>query len=418
MARTPKTERRATSDEGRVFFEVINWRKAQPKMPRGEAAWLKLYTSLLEHDGYASLDDRSARVLIGIWLLAAKTGEHILPADPEWLQRALHLPYEPDLAPLAECRDAWGRPQPFVRYVDGPGGKPAGDKGQPSKALGRPRTAKRRRGATGTGRRAKGHCACGAALKGRRRKCDACKAATAEAARARRRDREGSRTKPCAKPNEAERSRTKTRAKPDEAGRNRPKTGSGGLIRSEIKEEREERREREEKKTRTLTGSGKREEEEKRVAQTQETAEARTTEPEQPENPTPSEAGSVRLRWPGPAPASFRGGEPVPLGSIIPLHQIDREAEAFGWAVVAALGLPGGPDDQQVRSEWGSFASWWCRVQSQWGGPAAELWHVAIVKAEHIRRRGSGARKPGAVWHHIMRGVLAKGPRSPPAACG
>jgi len=101
------------------YIEIVNWKRAQPNMPEGPAQWLKLYPSLLHHDGFAELDDASRVLLICLWMLAAETGRHVLPADPKWLWRKIPILHtEPDLRPLLEAKNAYGEPTPFLRIVD------------------------------------------------------------------------------------------------------------------------------------------------------------------------------------------------------------------------------------------------------------------------------------------------------------
>lgn len=106
-------------DKETQYIEIVNWKRAQPTMPEGPAQWLKLYPSLLHHDGFAELDDASRVLLVCLWMLAAETGRHVLPADPKWLRRSIPiLNSEPDLRPLLEAKNAYGEPTPFLRIVD------------------------------------------------------------------------------------------------------------------------------------------------------------------------------------------------------------------------------------------------------------------------------------------------------------
>lgn len=101
------------------YIEIVNWKRAQPNMPEGPAQWMKLYPSLLRNDGFAELDDASRVLLVCLWMLAAETGRHVLPADPKWLRRSIPiLNSEPDLRPLLEAKNAYGEPTPFLRIVD------------------------------------------------------------------------------------------------------------------------------------------------------------------------------------------------------------------------------------------------------------------------------------------------------------
>jgi hypothetical protein len=106
-------------DKEAQYIEIVNWKRAQPNMPEGPAQWMKLYTSLLHNDGFAELDDASRVLLVCLWMLAAETGRHVLPADPKWLRRSIPiLNSEPDLRPLLEAKNAYGEPTPFLRIVD------------------------------------------------------------------------------------------------------------------------------------------------------------------------------------------------------------------------------------------------------------------------------------------------------------
>jgi hypothetical protein len=109
---TPETPR---------FFELVNWKKAQPRMKGRDNPWMKLYTSLLDNDAFAGLDDPARMLIVALWLYAARSGQHVFPADPKWLGRKIPmLNSEPELRPLLEAADIYGNPTPFVRYCDPP----------------------------------------------------------------------------------------------------------------------------------------------------------------------------------------------------------------------------------------------------------------------------------------------------------
>lgn len=97
----PDTEQAGIKNQ---FFEIVNWKRAQPRMKGGGNEWLKLYTSLLEHDGFCAMDE----LIVALWLYAARSGLHILPADPAWLARKI---------PMLN-----GEPTPFIRYCPPPKG--------------------------------------------------------------------------------------------------------------------------------------------------------------------------------------------------------------------------------------------------------------------------------------------------------
>lgn len=93
-------------------------------MKGGGQSWMKLYTSLLYHEGFAGLSESQQMTIIALWLYAAVSGHHILPADPKWLfQRIPLLKGPPDLKPLAEAIDAFGNHNPFIRFCEQPKAK-------------------------------------------------------------------------------------------------------------------------------------------------------------------------------------------------------------------------------------------------------------------------------------------------------
>jgi len=107
----------AANNGEKRFFEIVNWRKAQPKMKGGGQTWMKLYTSLLYHEGFAGLDSTNQMEIVALWLYAAVSGHHILPADPQWLmQRIPLLKKPPDLELLAGLVDCFGKSDPFIKF--------------------------------------------------------------------------------------------------------------------------------------------------------------------------------------------------------------------------------------------------------------------------------------------------------------
>ena len=133
MAAAKKKGNSNTSVENH-FFEIVNWKKAQPRMKGSSNDWLKLYTSLLEHDGFCAMDDSTRMLVVALWLYAARSGLHVFPADPAWLARKIPmLNGKPDLGPLLDAADCYGNPTPFVRYCPSPrAGK--GGKARPSRS--------------------------------------------------------------------------------------------------------------------------------------------------------------------------------------------------------------------------------------------------------------------------------------------
>jgi len=351
-----------SSIENRQFIEIVNWKKAQPRMKDCGQDWLKLYTSLLDHDGFAGLDDHARMLIVTLWLYAARSGLHILPADPKWLRKKIPLlNVDPDLEPLLVAADVYGNPTPFIAYC------------KPPKARGGSKAAKSIKAATGGTRAAKGK--------------------TAKAA--------GARSKA-----------VKTAAEKKQTER--------------IEESREEKREESRENLTLSGSEEKQREREERIRSQHQTEPQtqQQTEAEEPENPNDSEAGSATALHivPKPALSAIRRSSPQQLGSVLrerfPDHWQDRDCEAFGWEIVRALGYPEDRHNIKSRGEWGAFASWWSKAKKS--VPAAalgELRATAIRKAEFVNSpRAKSARNKSAVWTKIMRGELRI--RDSPAGCG
>jgi len=336
--------------EDSQFIEIVNWKKAQPNMPAAGNDWLKLYTSLLEHDGFAGLDDTARMLIVSLWLYAARSGLYVLPANPKWIWRKIPmLNSEPDIGPLVSARDAYGNPTPFLAYCRAPGDV---DNDRSDAGLTEPKQATK---------------------KGKK------KPGTAVATRAR----------------GAQRDRKRLERREERREKREDETLAGF--------EREKERE---KKERVYSAASK---ERNRTDQTAEEAE----EPDKPVNPMDSDAGSAKTGHvlPKSAPSAFRRGGPQSIGSIIverfPDHWQDPDAEAFGWEIVEALGYSTDRHNIKSRSEWGAFAAWWSKVKKS--APTIvleELRAKAIRKADYLRTKGKSARNKSKVWFHIMNGEL------------
>lgn len=347
----PPNENRQSQIEDRQFIEIVNWKKAQPNMKDGGNDWMKLYTSLLEHEGFECLDDPARMLIIALWLYAARSGMYILPADPKWIRRRIPLLNSlPVLEPLMAAEDAYGNPTPFLAYCPQPSAIDTGssEDEQPGK-----KPAEKRKKRTGT----------------------------TVATRTRGAQREKRRV---------EKSREERREKRED------ETLSGF--------EREKKRE---KKERVNSAARK---ERGRTEQT----EAEAEEPEKPENPKDSEVGAAKVQHivPKPPHSVKRRAGPQSIGSVIsdrfPEHWQDSDAETFGWEIIRALGLSDDPHNATVRSEWGAFARFWWRVKRV--APVMlldDLRAIAVRKAVYVRTKGKSARNPRAVWTHIMYGELA-----------
>jgi len=333
------------------YFEIINWKKAQPRMKGSNNDWLKLYTSLLEHDGFGSLDDSARMLIIALWLYAARSGLHIFPADPAWLAKKIPiLNSKPDLGPLLDAKDCYGEPTPFIRYCKSPKAKKGGKaRSADTGGKGGSTRSKLKRGRTaGTG------------------------------------------------------IATRTRAR---AGESR--------VEESRREEREEREETKPLRVSGETEKRKKERISKKAAQQTETQQIEALEPEKPENPIETEAGSAKRHFLlKPAHSAIRRHRnPQHIGTVLsewlPDHWQDPDAESFGWEIVRALGYSDDLHNLKTRSEWGAFASWWSRVKKSVPmNMLDDLRAKAIRKADYLRTKGNSAKNPSAVWFHIMNGEL------------
>jgi len=318
------------------------------------AVWLKLYTSVLDHDGFEGLDD-SARVLIVLlWAYAARCGRHVFPADPDWLRRRIPiLNADPDLGPLLAAKDVYGNPTPFVRYCEAPGPE---DEKKPVKKAAKKKTAKKTAKKT---------------VKKTTKKASAKKERETD----RERERERERKDEILTDFEREKQREK-------------KERISTKQQSQRQRQTAEQAEKPENPKESDTGSGKKKE---------------------------SDAGSAEACHHIPKPTrSVLSRGPQRIGNIIsgtfPKHWTDPDAEAFGWEIVEAiLGVRKADRDDPVnRSNWGQFAKWWTDVKSR-ASPMllGELRAKAIEKAVFVNSpKCKSARNKFAVWNKIMTGEL------------
>lgn len=73
------------TDQG--FLEVKNFEQFQHYKQRNPP-WIKLHAALLDDYEFARLPDAAKMHLMGIWILASKTGNKI-PADAEWIAKRI-----------------------------------------------------------------------------------------------------------------------------------------------------------------------------------------------------------------------------------------------------------------------------------------------------------------------------------------
>jgi len=424
-----KSEIPKTADK---FFEIVNWKKAQEYMQGDNNFWCKLYTSILDNEWIISLDNISFRLLINLWVLAARLGTHIFPTDSKWLKR--HMPYledEPDLKPLFNAKDLHGNPVPLVLYCE----PPVKQQKNNTSSEDTKKTYSQKRGQKKEQQREK----------------------TDETSN----DPIGSIIYKKAIDVGSKRGYVSANNLQKELKIGHPKALSiidlmreKGLlgkyvnskgyvyIASSEKTETEEKKvdkSREEQKredTEILTDFGRKEKELNKTglnpvsekdqskakqnpsrAQTDQSKTEQTSagpnREQSPLNPMESEVTAASSHHVPKQPSSaFRGGGAQHIGQIIsgifPEHWQDPEAEAFGWKIVEALGYSTDRKNPQSRSEWGSFASWWSNIKNTVQTQLhSELWDIAIKKAMYVNSpKVKSARNKSAVWFKIMRGEL------------
>ncbi|MHC4464525.1 MAG: hypothetical protein ACYS30_24310, partial [Planctomycetota bacterium] len=273
----------------------------------------------------------------------ARSGLHILPADPQWLKRKIPmLNGTPDLRPLLDAADVYGEPTPFVRFCNPPKTKKA--------AKARPAGPTRSKSKTGT----------------------------RVATRARR-----------ARKTRVEESRIEETEEREDREETKPLRVS------------KEKNRREKKRISTTE-----QQRQQRAAETAAEEPEKPENPIESEAgsakghcvPRPTRSAFSRSKPQG-------IGEIV--NEWLPSHWQDPRAEQFGWEIVRALGYSHDPLNQHSRSEWGAFAAWWYKVEQSAPAMALEeIWTVAIGKANYLRTKGKSAKNRSAVWFHIMAGEL------------
>ncbi len=80
------------------YVAVVNFERFQHYKDRNPP-WIKLHAALLDDYEFGRLQDASKMHLVGIWILASKTDNHV-PADPEWITKRIGARTKVDLEVL------------------------------------------------------------------------------------------------------------------------------------------------------------------------------------------------------------------------------------------------------------------------------------------------------------------------------
>ena len=346
------------------FFEIVNCKAAQPNMSGRNNPWMKLYTSLLDNDGFANLDDTARMLVVALWLYAARAGRHVFPADPKWLRRKIPLlNHDPDLGPLMAATDDCGVPTPFVRYCEPPAAEPADHK--KVKRAGKKRAGKKQQ---------------------------------AEESRTEESRREESRRE----------QNPKAERKPARKGVPIGKAGNSAQskTRVSVKQGISAGKSRARKTTAEQKPAQPAEQ-----SPSQGTTGQSTQQPAEPDNPTnPDALGQCKAtRVAEPVPGSVKQPQAHRRsGSLSSAAQYDRHDMVFGRSIFIALRLAGDPDNGAI-DETTSFASTWHKIQQQSCRSPPEIDQLAMrlrKEAQMIARRPS-ARNKAAVWNNTAPKIAA-----------
>ena len=83
-------------------LRIRNWHHFQQYKDRCPP-WIKLHREILQSEDWVMWDDASRVLAIACMLLASRTEDGSLPANPGYIKRAAYLNTDPDLQPLINC---------------------------------------------------------------------------------------------------------------------------------------------------------------------------------------------------------------------------------------------------------------------------------------------------------------------------
>lgn len=104
------------------YLRIVNWERQQHYGDRRTPPWIRLYNELLDDYRWGRLPDAAKAHLIGLYLLASRTGNVILD-DPAWIANRIGADCEVALGPLldagfiARCdgTESWPPPDPTAK---------------------------------------------------------------------------------------------------------------------------------------------------------------------------------------------------------------------------------------------------------------------------------------------------------------
>jgi len=85
-----------------MTLRIRNWRQFQQYNDRCPP-WIKLHREILQSEDWVMWDDASRVLAVACMLLASRTEDGTLPANPAYIKRAAYLNTDPNLQPLINC---------------------------------------------------------------------------------------------------------------------------------------------------------------------------------------------------------------------------------------------------------------------------------------------------------------------------
>jgi len=85
-----------------MTLRIRNWRQFQQYNDRCPP-WIKLHREILQSEDWVMWDDASRVLAVACMLLASRTEDGSLPANPSYIKRAAYLNTDPNLQPLIDC---------------------------------------------------------------------------------------------------------------------------------------------------------------------------------------------------------------------------------------------------------------------------------------------------------------------------
>ena len=100
------------------YYRIHNWEQWQSyRRDRGQPPWIKVHRRLMRDPAWIDLSDAQQGQLVNLWMLAADKGG-LIPADPAFLSKILHLDTPLDLGAFKDFIDIGATLTPERRQPD------------------------------------------------------------------------------------------------------------------------------------------------------------------------------------------------------------------------------------------------------------------------------------------------------------